>query len=111
NLMMTPNPAILWACNILVPGAGLIFLRREWLGFCLALIFVLCANFGIIGYLIAPLAWPGWLVGLSSMLTGCSWVLAQVLCLMQWRTTQSYSTAQKTEILNGVPAPRAVHRA
>jgi hypothetical protein len=108
---MDVNPAILWPCNLIVPGAGLIFLRREWLGFCLALIFALCANVGVIGYSIAPQAWPGWLVGLSTVLTCCSWVLAQVLCLLQWRTTQSYSHAQETEILNGVPAQRAIHRA
>ena len=108
---MGVNPAILWPCNLIVPGSGLIFLRREWLGFCLALIFSLCTNVAVIGYLIAPLAWPGWLVALSAVLTGCSWILAQVLCLLQWRTTLSYSQQQTTEILNSVPTPRAIHRA
>lgn len=71
---------MVWLINFIIPGAGLILLRREWLGFCLALVFAICANFTAAGILIAPLAWPKWLVTLAGILTASAWLLAQVLC-------------------------------
>ncbi|MBI5762050.1 MAG: hypothetical protein HZA51_00845 [Planctomycetes bacterium] len=65
--------------NILIPGAGLIIRCREWLGFSLALIFAICGNIAVAGWLIAPAALPGWFTWLASMLTLFAWCLAQVL--------------------------------
>jgi hypothetical protein len=64
--------------NLVVPGAGLILQRREWLGFSLALIFGICGNIAIAGWLIAPEAMPMWLTGLAAGLAAFSWGLAQV---------------------------------
>lgn len=65
--------------NILIPGAGLIVRCREWLGFSLALIFAICGNIAVAGWLIAPEAFPGWFTWLATALTVFAWCLAQVL--------------------------------
>ena len=35
--------------NLLVPGTGLILLRREWLGLAMAMLFCVCAQVGLWG--------------------------------------------------------------
>lgn len=97
----------LWACNLIVPGSGLIFLHREWLGFCLAIIFSISANVTIAGALIAPLAWPRWLVVLAGAVTILSWGLGQALCLLQWKAAKAYGLGRievvaTTEFRTGV---------
>ena len=109
---MHRHPAIVWLWNLVVPGAGLIMLRREWLGFCLALLYSLCANFAVTGLLIAPMAWPRWLVAISAVLAGLAWALAQVLCLLQWKNAVLHTTSlTRNSQPEGLPSTRAVHRA
>jgi hypothetical protein len=72
-----------WLLNVIVPGAGLIVRRREWLGFSLALVFGICGNVALAGWLIAPAAVPGWLVQVAAGLCGLSWLLSQWLMLRQ----------------------------
>jgi hypothetical protein len=72
-----------WLLNVIVPGTGLIVRRREWLGFCLALVFGICGNVALAGWLIAPAAVPGWLVQVAAGLCGLSWLLSQWLMLRQ----------------------------
>jgi hypothetical protein len=74
---------MVWCLNLLIPGAGLILLRREWLGFFLALMFGLCANLGMAGWLIAPDAIPLWMVRLAAGLSIALWIAAQSFLFRQ----------------------------
>jgi len=65
--------------NLVIPGAGLILRHREWLGFSLALIFGICGNIALAGWMIAPEAVPRWLTVIAAGLAAFSWGLAQVL--------------------------------
>lgn len=65
--------------NLFIPGAGLILLRREWLGAALALLFGVLVELGLWGCLIEPARTPLWsavvcLVGGASV-----WLWGQVL--------------------------------
>jgi len=58
--------------NLLVPGAGLILLRREWLGLSLAVAFTVLAQIAILGWWIVPLDFPDaltWGAGIGAALT------------------------------------------
>lgn len=68
-----------WLFNVVLPGSGLIIRRREWLGFSLAVVFGLCGNVALAGWLIAPAAVPFWLTMLAVGLSGLSWVASQLL--------------------------------
>lgn len=81
-----------WLLNLLIPGTGLILRRREWLGFLIALMFAICANFAIAGFLIAPVAFPAWIVWLAVVLAIGIWLGAQ---LFLW---QSSLRTPKSEI-------------
>jgi len=100
--------------NIIIPGTGLIFRRREWLGFSLALIFGICGNLALAGWLIAPVAMPGWLVWLASVLAGSSWVLAQVLFRRQGIAMrgllEAASASEAGDIARSAPASNLAHR-
>lgn len=65
--------------NLIIPGTGLILLRREWVGFLLAIVFSLGANAAIAGFLIAPEAIPFSLSALSVAVAAFAWGLAQIL--------------------------------
>lgn len=71
--------------NIFVPGAGLILLKREWLGLSLSLLFAICGNLAIAGGIIAPAAMPIWLTTVSFALAAVVWGTAQILCNRQGR--------------------------
>ena len=70
---------MVWLLNIIIPGTGLVVRRREWLGFSLAIMFGLCGNVTLAGWLIAPAAVPAWLTRLASALAALTWVAAQLL--------------------------------
>jgi len=108
---MHARRASLWACNLIVPGSGLIFLHREWLGFCLAIIFSISANATITGALIAPLAWPRWLVILSAVVTVLSWALGQALCLLQWKAAKSCGLSRIEVVTTAEFRAGVIHRA
>lgn len=65
--------------NLFLPGTGLILRRREWLGLSLAVLFGVCCNVAIAGWLIAPAAIPGWLTMFAVLLAAVTWLAAQVL--------------------------------
>ena len=93
--------------NILIPGAGLIVRCREWLGFSLSLIFAMCGNVAIAGWLIAPHALPSWLTWLAAALTMLAWLLAQLLF---WKQGQAMArlrsvSQQQSAIPKSVPTP------
>lgn len=68
-----------WLLNLILPGAGLILARREWLGFLLAIVFGICGNVALAGWFIAPMAFPSWLTGIATVMTVLAWAVAQVL--------------------------------
>jgi len=72
-----------WLLNVVLPGTGLIIRRREWLGFSLAMVFGVCGNVALAGWLIAPVAVPFWLTWLAGGLCALSWLLAQLLMQRQ----------------------------
>jgi len=76
-------PAI--AINLLVPGSGLIVLRREWLGLALAILFGLLTQIVIFGTLIVPEDIPHWVTLLSAGGALGTWVLAQWLAVRRLR--------------------------
>ncbi len=65
--------------NIILPGTGLISIRREWLGLSLSILFAICVNIFIAGQWIAPLAIPRWLSFTALGLAAVCWVAAQLL--------------------------------
>lgn len=72
--------------NAVLPGTGLILIGRGWTGAMLAVLFGVCAHVTIAGFVIAPLAWPGWIVWTAvAMACGC-WILA--LSLARANATQ-----------------------
>lgn len=71
--------------NLIIPGAGLVPIRREWLGLSLALLFAVCVNIWIAGQWIAPLAVPHWLSLLALALGILGWISAQALLIHHTR--------------------------
>ena len=65
--------------NLMLPGAGLILARREWLGFLLAIVFGICGNVALAGWFIAPVAIPPWLTGVATVMTLLAWTVSQIL--------------------------------
>jgi hypothetical protein len=80
-----------WALNLCLPGLGLIVLRREWLGLSLAVVYGICGNVALAGWLIAPAAVPAWLTLLAFVLTVLTWLAGQ---LLHWRQMQSQSRCE-----------------
>jgi len=76
---------MVWFLNILIPGCGLIVLKREWLGFFVAAFFGLCGNAALAGWLIAPDALPKWLVVFIALVTAATWIGAQLLLASRQR--------------------------
>ena len=74
-----------WLLNLILPGTGLIILRREWLGLTMAIVFAICGNVAMAGTWIAPEAIPADLVRLSLALAVVFWMLSQYLFHRQGR--------------------------
>jgi len=71
--------------NLLVPGAGLVILRREWLGLCLALLYGLLVQSTLWGVWLIPMSIPRGVVVASAMAAASVWVGAQWLLIQRWR--------------------------
>jgi hypothetical protein len=65
--------------NLFIPGAGLIVLRREWLGLALSVLFGVLSQLSIFGALIVPADIPRWVTWLSGAGALSTWALAQWL--------------------------------
>lgn len=74
-----------WLLNLLIPGAGLIIRRREWLGLSLALVFGICGNVFVAGLWIAPAAIPPAIAHGAGLVAALWWLLSQALL---WRQIQ-----------------------
>jgi len=77
--MAALREALSWFLNLILPGAGLILRRREWLGFFLAIVFGIWGNIVLAGWLIAPAAIPAWLTDLAFLFAVLTWITAQFL--------------------------------
>ncbi len=71
--------------NMLVPGSGLVILRREWLGLCLALLYGLLAQTALWGVWLIPVSIPGFVVIGSAISAATVWAGAQWLLMQRWR--------------------------
>jgi hypothetical protein len=69
--------------NILAPGAGLVILRREWLGILLAVAFACLGLTGLWGWLLIPLVIPSWLAKVSLAAAVLLWIWSQWLLLQR----------------------------
>jgi membrane protein implicated in regulation of membrane protease activity len=65
------------AFNLFVPGAGLILLRREWLGVSAALLFGILAEVAVLGTLVLPATVPPWMTTLCLSAAVFVWLGAQ----------------------------------
>lgn len=72
-----------WISNLILPGSGLILLRKEWLGLTVSLLFAAFGNMAVAGLLVAPESLPAWLTWLAGIMTFATWTLAQVLLIRQ----------------------------
>ena len=79
--------------NLLVPGAGLIAARREWLGLTLALLYTLLAQIGLVGILIAPRLVPQWLVVTALAAATGVWLVSQWLFLQRFSRLRDPASA------------------
>jgi len=73
------------AMNLLAPGAGLVLMRREWLGLCLAVWFTAPAQVAVLGWWVLPDDIPPWMRGAAAALAAIGYLLAQVLLLRRIR--------------------------
>lgn len=80
--------AAIWPANLLLPGAGLVLVRREWLGLALAMVFSISGNVVIAGRWIAPATVPGWMSWLALLIGVATWCLSQHLLFRQQRMRQ-----------------------
>ena len=71
--------------NLAVPGAGLVLLRREWLGLVLAVLFCFCAQIALWGLLIVPASIPGWITGSALAGAVLTWIGAQYTLIIRLR--------------------------
>ena len=71
--------------NVIVPGSGLILLRRAGLGVVLAAVFGLCVQVALWGRWIVPAVVPGWLTASAGAGAGMAWLIAQGALIAQLR--------------------------
>ena len=88
--------------NLIVPGAGLIVLRREWLGFTLAVLFGIVAQIVILGLWIVPHDIPRWVWLAAVMVTIGVWLFAQWRLLIRVRDENSPDFVQELEELRSL---------
>ena len=100
------SQAAIWV-NVLIPGAGLIILRREWLGLTVALLFGVLAASGIWGCLITPASVGTWSVGLLLAGAALIWLGGQFLLRRQLAVFSDPSLAGEVERLRQQAADSA----
>jgi len=77
----------IWAVNILVPGAGLIVLRREWLGLAVAMLFCVFLQCAIFGGWLAPASIPPAVTVVAFLAAMLTWALSQWQLIRRFRET------------------------
>ncbi len=71
--------------NILVPGTGLVWLGRPWLGLSLAVWFALSVEVALCGWLIAPATIPWAITGLAGVLAASAWLVGMAVLMLRLR--------------------------
>jgi hypothetical protein len=71
--------------NLVIPGGGMIILRREWLGMAIVLLFVLFAQIAVFGWLIVPLDVPTWIAWSAGVAAAVIWAVSQWLAVVRLR--------------------------
>ena len=76
-----------WAIvlNVVVPGGGLIALRREWLGLAVAALFGVLGQVALLGLLMLPATIPMWLTAVCGGVAVVVWLGAQWLLWLRVR--------------------------
>ncbi len=85
--------------NAIVPGAGLIVLRREWLGLAIALLFCLLSQIAVVGLLLLPAVVPHWLATTAGACAAMCWAWSQLLLLRRARWAAGDSLARELVLL------------
>jgi len=87
------------ALNVLVPGAGLVLLRREWLGTALAFLFCGFGQLGLLGGWIIPGSIPHGVTWLAAATSVVVWIVAQALFWSRWAALHHPSVPQQKAAL------------
>ena len=93
------NQPLIRLINVLVPGAGLIVLRREWLGTALGLLFCLLAQISLLGWLIIPAEVPAWVIRSSAVAAALVWGGSQWLLLCRLKVAVGPAVDREIESL------------
>lgn len=86
--------------NMLVPGTGLIVLRREWLGFALALLYCVFAEVAILGYWLIPAAIPGVVTAGTAVAASAVWLWSQWLFFERRRSSTGEAVERELRMLS-----------
>ncbi|MBX3394560.1 MAG: hypothetical protein KF841_04245 [Phycisphaerae bacterium] len=90
--------------NLVLPGLGLVLLRKEWLGAAVAMLFAICVNITIAGFVIAPDAIPVWLSGVAGGLGCVVWAFSQAACRKQLRCLREQRVRIETLLADAAAA-------
>ncbi len=85
--------------NLLVPGSGLIVLRREWLGLAITVLFVVFAQIGLVGTWLLPESLPDLVTLGGWAAAGLVWAGAQWLLWLRRREVAGHGVATELESL------------
>lgn len=85
--------------NLLVPGAGLIALRREWLGLSIAVLFAVAAQLAVCGLWIVPADFPRYFGVGAAVAAVVVWSFAQWLTWSRIRALSAPELARELEAL------------
>jgi hypothetical protein len=95
--------------NLLVPGTGLVVLGRPWVGVCLAGLFLLGAELGILGLLVTPTSLPQVLSVAALGAAAGIWLAGQILLAARIRFLRGPGLPRELAILHRL-AQRAISR-
>lgn len=86
--------------NVLAPGTGLIVLRREWLGFAIALLYCVFAQIAILGYLLIPATIPRYVTAGAAVAAFSVWLWSQWLFFERRRLSTGEAVERELRILS-----------
>lgn len=98
-------------CNLVVPGSGLIVLRRDWLGLAVAVLFGILAEVVLLGALIVPGVVPPWVTTLCFSAALFVWLGGQWRLWTRLRTADGSALEAELAVLRERAAAAAGERA
>ncbi len=100
-----PGPRRSWVSaflvNLVIPGTGLIWARREWFGVLLALLFGICAQLALAAIFFAPAAVPDSFATFAAVAAGVVWLVAQLALARRVRWLTSDDARARFDLLLG----------